>query len=90
MLTFLLSCIKNVEKQITQIFENTKEMKEGQIKGKKQLTKLKEAVNFISNKFDEYKKNRKEKEERSKTLGDCLINMSKQVDSLSGQVVKQE
>ena len=90
MLTFLLSCIKNVEKQITQIFENTKEMKEGQIKGKKQLAKLKEAVNFISNKFDEYKKNRKEKEERIKTLGDCLINMSKQVDSLSGQVVKQE
>ena len=27
----LFSCIKNVEKQITQIFENTKEMKEGQI-----------------------------------------------------------
>ena len=29
----LFSFIKYVEKQITQIFENTKEMKEGQIKG---------------------------------------------------------
>ena len=30
---FLFSCIKNVERQITQIFKNTKELKEGQIKG---------------------------------------------------------
>ena len=52
----LFSCIKNVEKQITQIFQNTKEMKEGQIKDEKQLAELMEAVNFISNKFDEYKK----------------------------------
>ena len=32
------SCIENVENQITQIFENTNEMKEGLIKGEKQLT----------------------------------------------------
>ena len=31
----LFSCIKNIKKQIIQIFENTKEMKEGQIKGEK-------------------------------------------------------
>ena len=31
----LFSCIENVEKQMTQTFENTKEMKEGQIKGEK-------------------------------------------------------
>ena len=67
----LFSCIKNVEKQITQIFENTKELKEGQIKGEKQLAELTGAVDFISNKFDEYEKDRKEKEERIKTLEDC-------------------
>ena len=86
----LFSCIKNVEKQITQIFENTNEMKEGQIKGKKQLAKLTEAIDFISNKFDEYEKDRKEKEDRTKTLEDCLINMSKRVHSLFDQVDKQE
>ena len=84
----LFSCIKNVEKQITQIFESTNEIKEGQIKGEKQLAELTEAIDFSSNKFDEYEKDRKEKEERIKTLEDCLINMSKRVDSLSGQVDK--
>ena len=47
------SCIKNVEKQITRIFENAKEMKKGKIKGKKQLTKLTKVIDFISNNFDE-------------------------------------
>ena len=86
----LYSYTKNVEKQITQIFENTKDMKKGQIKGKKQLAQLTEAIDFNSNKFDEYEKDRKEKKERIKTLEDCLINMSERVDSLSGQVAKQE
>ena len=49
-----------------------------------------EAIDFISNKFDEYEKDGKEKEVRIKTLEGCLINMSKQVDILAGQVDKQE
>ena len=62
----LFSCIKNVEKLITQIFDNTKEMKERQNKAEKQLAELTEAIDFISNKFDEYEKDRKEKEERTR------------------------
>ena len=54
----LFNCIKNVEKKITQIFENTKEMKEAQIKGEKQLAELAEAIDFFSNKFDEYEKDK--------------------------------
>ena len=50
----LFSCIKNAEKQITQIFENMNEMKAGQIKDEKQLKELMEAIYFISNKFNEY------------------------------------
>ena len=42
------------------------------------------AIDFISNKFDKYEKDKKEKEERIMTLKDCLINMSEQADSLSG------
>ena len=86
----LFSCIKNVERQLTQIFEDTKELKEGQIKGEKHLVELAEAIDFISNKFEEYEKDRKEKEERIKTLEECLANMSKPGDSLSSQVHKQE
>ena len=86
----LFSSIKNVERQVTQIFENTRELKEGQIKGEKHLAELAEAIDFISNKFEEYEKDRKEKEERIKTLEECLTNMSKPGDSLSSQVHKQE
>ena len=41
------SCIKNVERQITEMFKNTKELKEGQIKGEKHLAELTEAIDFI-------------------------------------------
>ena len=86
----LFSCIKNVERQITQIFENTKELQEGQIKGEKYRAELTDPIDFISKKFKEYEKERKEKEERIKTLEECLTNMSKRVDSLSSQVDKHE
>ena len=59
----LFSCIKNVEKQITQIFENTKELKKGQIKGEKHLAELTESIDFISNKFKYYETDREEKKE---------------------------
>ena len=65
-------------------------MKEGQIKGDNQLAELMEAINFISNEFDEYEKGKKEKEGKIKTLENCLINIQKRIDSLSGQVEKQE
>ena len=65
-------------------------MKEGQIKGDKQQAELTEATNFISNKFDQQEKDRKEKEGRTKTLENCLIKMEKRVDSYSGQVEKHE
>ena len=42
----LFSCVKNVERQITQIFENTKELKEGQIKGEKHLAELTKAIEY--------------------------------------------
>ena len=57
----LFSCIKNVERQITQIFENMKEWKKRQIKGEKYLAELTEAIDFISNKFEEYEKEGKKR-----------------------------
>lgn len=52
-------------------------MKKGQINGEKQLAELTKVIDFISNTFDEYKKDRKENEGRTETLENCLINMSK-------------
>ena len=86
----LFRCIKNVEKQITQIFENTKELKEGHVKGEKHLAELTEAMDFISNKFEYHEADRKEKKERIKALEECLTSMSKRVGSLCSRADKQE
>ena len=61
----LFKCIKNVEKHIKQIFENRKEMKEGQIKGKKQLAELTEMIDFISTSLMNTRKSGKKKSFRS-------------------------
>ena len=45
-------------------------------------------IDFISDQFEEYEKDRKEKQERIKTLEESLTNKSKQLDSLSSQVDK--
>ena len=58
--------VLNIEKQLTKIFENTNEMKEGQIESKKQLEELTETTEIISNNFDENQKHRKEKERKGK------------------------
>ena len=47
--TILLNCIKKIKKQITQIFDNTNELKEKQIKGESHLHELSNAVDFITN-----------------------------------------
>ena len=51
-----------MEKQITQIFDNTNELKEKQIKDKSQLQKPSNSVDFITKKFDKYKQEKKERE----------------------------
>ena len=43
----LLNCIKKMEKQITQIFDNTNKLKEKQIKGESHLQELSDAVDFL-------------------------------------------
>ena len=46
----------------------TKNTKESQIKGELQLVSMNEAINFISEKFDEFEKDRREKDEIIKNL----------------------
>ena len=44
----LLNCIKKMEKQITQIFDNTNELKEKQIKDESHPQELSDATDFIN------------------------------------------
>ena len=57
---------KKIENQITQIFDNTNELKEKQIKGESHLQELSDAVDFIIKKFDKYEQERKDREKNHK------------------------
>ena len=79
-----------MEKQVTQIFDNTNELKEKQIKGESHLQELSDAVDFIIKKFDKYEQERKEKEETINILKENVAKITQKVDHLSEAVEKQE
>ena len=79
-----------MEKQITQIFDNTNELKEKQIKGESHLQKLSDAVHFITKKCDKYEQKRKEKEEIINNLTENVAKLTQKVDDLSEAVEKQK
>ena len=58
----LFNCLKILEAKIMEIYEQRNENKNMHIKDKKQLIDLAESVKFITSKFDELEKDRKEKE----------------------------
>lgn len=54
---------KKIEKRKTHIFDNTNDLKEKRIKGESHLQELSDVVCFITQKFDKYEQERKEREE---------------------------
>ena len=55
--------MENTEKKMEELCTATKNTKESQIKGELQLVSMNETINFISEKFDEFEKDRREKDE---------------------------
>ena len=70
----LLNCIKKMEKQITQIFDNTNKLKEKQIKGESHLQELSDAADFVTKKFDKYEHESKKREE---IINNLMENVAK-------------
>ena len=56
-----MNCMQQLEKQVGQIFKMLEKTKDRQTKGECQLIELVEGVDFITQKFDEYEKDRREK-----------------------------
>ena len=54
---------KKIEKRKTHIFDNTNDLKEKRIKGESHLQELSDVVCFITQKFDKYEQEKKEREE---------------------------
>ena len=83
----LFNCLKNLESKMKEITVSSKETTASQIKDEKQLSDLTNSVQLISDKFDEYEKDRKAKDElimklqtQVKELTDKVSNLFVQVD----------
>ena len=81
---------ENIEKKMKELHIATKNTIESQIKGELQLVSINKTINFISEKFDEFEKDRREKVEVSKYLSKKTSKMAQRIDKLENLVYWQE
>ena len=86
----LYKCFKNVEKQTHCIHSKIEETKISQIKGEQRLVDLKKTVNFICEKFDEYKRDRAKKKKIINELQKSVNDMSATIEPLKSCLDRQE
>ena len=81
---------ENIEKKMKELHIATKNTIESQIKGELQLVSINKTINFISEKFNEFEKDRREKVEVSKYLSKKTSKMAQRIDKLENLVYRQE
>ena len=86
----LLNCLKNLNKQVKELFILAQSNNEKHIKGEKQLLDLTESINFMTRKIDDYEKDRAEKEKLIKDLREELSSLKNEHEQLKSDVEKQE
>ena len=74
-----MNCLKILEKEVKELKDLASPNNTNQIKGKRQLLDLKDAVDFIFNKFDDFERDRLEK-------GNIIKDLKKEVTYLRGKV----
>ena len=57
-----MNCLKKLEKEVKELNDLASSNNANQIKGERQLPELKDTVDFISNQFDDFERDRLEKE----------------------------
>ena len=76
-LSILLMCLRNLETQVNCIFKESAESKESRIKDDKQLQDLNASITLLSEKFNDYEKKRKIKDQIIENLQNSKISMEK-------------
>ena len=82
--------MQNLEKQVGQIFKMLEKIEGRQIKDECQLADLAKGVDFITQKFDECEKDRREKDAVTATLQSELNSAGMKVEDLEKKVDRQE
>ena len=82
--------MQNLEKQVGQIFKMLEKTEDRQMKGECQVTDLAKGLEFITQKFDEYDKGRREKDAIIATLQNELKSASMKTEDLEKKLERQE
>ena len=64
----LYSCMKKLEEEMKKVPQMCEKTKDSQIKGESQLNSLNVAMDFVTNKFEEYERERQEKDKIIDTM----------------------
>ena len=86
----LMNCLKNLENEVKELKNLASSNNANQIKGERQLLDLKEAVGFISNKFDDFERDRLENEKVIKDLKEEVTYLRGNVDDITAEIDRQE
>ena len=85
-----MNCMQNLGKQVGQIFKLLEKTEDHQIKGECQLTDLAKGVKYITQKFDKYEKDGREKDAIIATLQNELKSATMKVQDLEKKMERQE
>ena len=85
----LLNCLKNLEKEVKYIRSLVDQNRLTQIKGEQSLVDLSKSVKFITDKFDEYEKEREEKNEIIKKLNEKVSALTEKSKVLEESIDQQ-
>ena len=86
----LFNCLKNLEEKMNDLYMLANSNKEMQIKGDKKLIDLTSSVEFLTSKFDELERERKEKDELINSLQIEVSSLKVEVKNLEKKADDQE
>ena len=86
----LMNCLKNLEKEVKELKDLASSSNANQIKGERQLLDLIDAADFISNKLDNFERDRLEKEKITKDLKEEETYLRGKVDDVTAETDRQE
>ena len=72
--------MKKLEEDMKKVLQMCEKTKDSQIKGEIQLNSLIEALDFMTNKFEEYERERKEKEKFIDSMKSDMVNMNEKIE----------
>ena len=82
--------MRNLEKEVKDIHKSAPSNSDNQIKGEKQLADLSESVKFISDKFDDFEKERQEQKKVIEKLRGEVSSLNEKLNGITEQVDRRE